>query len=280
MAFRYDFLISDLLFRVECQKELRVPENFQPFLTASDSLRCPDILLEIVFYTPDMAHAPAFEELTAGAVEKIHWKDGADIIRCEPAGRGQPCRLFVPSGFETDFRDHGRWLLYFAIERMLLPFRRIVLHASAVIYQGNAYLFSAPSGGGKSTHAALWETYCGATVLNGDKVIVEVGPNGCRAYGSPVAGSSGIYRSDSAPVGAVFFLHKGKTNRVEPLSPRQRILALYSESIKSSWDRSYNSQLLEQIQKLQDCVPVLSLECLPDRTAAECALRYIEGTKE
>lgn len=279
MAFRYDFLISDLLFRVECQEELRVPENFQPFLTASDSLRCPDILLEIVFYTPDMARAPAFKEMTAGAAEKIRWKDGVDIIRSEPAGRGQPCRLFVPSGFAAGFCEHGRWLLYFAMERLLLPFHRIVLHASAVIYQGNAYLFSAPSGGGKSTHAALWETYRGATVLNGDKVIVAVEPNGCRAYGSPVAGSSGIYINASAPIGAVFFLKKERENKVRPLSPRQRILALYSESIKSSWDRSFNSQLLEQIQNMQDCVPVLSLDCLPDRTAAECALQYIEGTK-
>ena len=37
----------------------------------------------------------------------------------------------------------------------LLDFQGMVLHASAVALDGNAYLFSAPCGGGKSTHTAL-----------------------------------------------------------------------------------------------------------------------------
>ena len=40
--------------------------------------------------------------------------------------------------------------------RELIGHGRLFLHASAVVHEGAAYLFSAPSGTGKSTHTALW----------------------------------------------------------------------------------------------------------------------------
>lgn len=282
MAFRYDFLISDLLFRIESSKQLQIPDDFQPFHTAYDPKRYPDISLEIVFATAHVTSGADVRWLSASILQKncqimevFHRKDRMDIIRSEPAGRGQPCRLFIPPDFAEIFCTRGRWLNYFAMERMLLPFDRILLHASAVIYQGKAYLFSAPSGGGKSTHAALWQQYYGAKLLNGDKVIVDVTPNGCRAYGGPIAGSSEVYCNDSAPVGAVIFLHKQRYNQIAPVSERAGILSLYGEAIKSGWDSAYNARLLELIEILQGCVPVLSLECLPEKSAVTCVLRYI-----
>ena len=38
----------------------------------------------------------------------------------------------------------------------LVDFGGIMLHSSAVAYKGEAYLFSANSGTGKSTHTSLW----------------------------------------------------------------------------------------------------------------------------
>ena len=41
----------------------------------------------------------------------------------------------------------------------LLYFKGMLLHASAVVVDGEAYLFTAPSGTGKSTHTGLWLEY-------------------------------------------------------------------------------------------------------------------------
>lgn len=161
----------------------------------------------------------------------------------------------------------------------MLSFDRFFLHASAVIYKGKAYLFSAPSGGGKSTHAALWQQHFGAKLLNGDKVLIEVRDGQCIAHGSPVAGSSGIYEQGSAPIAAVYLLKKEKENRVIPIPMRSALMALYSEAIKDRKDPVFNMKLLDLIEKMLICVPVRTLACLPEKSAVECVLQKEEGMK-
>ena len=73
----------------------------------------------------------------------------------------------------------------------LLPRDRLLMHGAALAWQGQAYLFTAPSGTGKSTHAMLWRRYLGsgAEVINGDKPLLHLPPDGpAVVYGSPWAG--------------------------------------------------------------------------------------------
>ena len=47
----------------------------------------------------------------------------------------------------------------------ILPQKNCVLfHGASISYQGQAYLFAAPSGTGKSTHIRLWKKYLGNEV--------------------------------------------------------------------------------------------------------------------
>lgn len=269
MPCSYDFLIADLLLRVQSPRELQIPDNFQPFLVVSDLGRRADILLEINFQTVDADSVPASK--------KIHWSRGEYIVYQEPAGRGTPCRLYLPAGFEEDFCRQSNWLNYIPMERLLLPYGRVILHASAVIYQGRAFLFSAPSGGGKSTHAAIWRDCFGAEILNGDKVILYAGSNGLMACGSPIAGSSEIYIPKCVPLAAVYLLKKAPANRIDPVSQREAILSLYSEAVKSARDADFNSCLLDCIVSLNRKTDVYSLACLPHKSAVECILQTREG---
>ena len=255
--------------RVQSPKKLHVPENFQPFLVTSRLDRKADILLEIQFQRID---ADSLQN-----AKKIYWRNGEYIVCQEPAGRGTPCRLFLPPDFAEDFCRQGSWLNYIPMERLLLPFGRVILHASAVVYQGKALLFSAQSGGGKSTHAALWQEHFGGQILNGDKVILYAGPDGPVACGSPVAGSSQIYVPMCVPLAAVYLLRKAPHNRVLPVSQRDAVLALYGEAVKSTADTEFNSRLLDCILTLQKEIVVYSLECLPHKSAVECILQEKEG---
>lgn len=282
MLYQYDLEIANLVIRMESQRRIVFDKCFQPFLTSADSSGMPDIRIDIRFYETESDEK---EKGMSGnvqyerdyIVQRYCLRDGEYLYRMEPVARKDYCCLRVPVSFADAFCNKGNLLLYLSMDRLLLPFQRMILHASAVIYQEKAYVFSAPSGGGKSTHAGLWEKYCGAEILNGDKVIIEVGDDGCVAYGGPVAGSSGIYKKKGAPVAAIVFLEKGNENKVRTEVKRKRYLKLYSELIKSKWDEEHNCRLLELAEIAVRTTPVFTLACKTDCEAVECVLSHLKG---
>lgn len=68
-----------------------------------------------------------------------------------------------------------------------INFGGLMVHSSCVVVDGRAYLFSAPSGTGKSTHTALWLKKLGdrAFILNDDKPAVRYEDGTFYAYGTP-----------------------------------------------------------------------------------------------
>ncbi len=155
------------------------------------------------------------------------------------------------------------------VERLLLPYGRVILHSSAVAHGGQAILFTAPSGTGKSTQAALWETHLGAEILNGDKVIISADSEPPIAYGGPIAGTSRIYRDAQAPIRAIVYLRQGQTNQLEFLNRRRAFMALYSQVVKSPDDMEFNQALIPLIEKIVEKVPVAEYFCRPDASAVE-----------
>ena len=79
------------------------------------------------------------------------------------------------------------------------------LHASAVVFDGRAYLFSGPSGAGKSTHSRLWQAaFPGVQVINDDKPALRRLQGVWYAYGTPWCGKDGINRNEKAPLACAF----------------------------------------------------------------------------
>ena len=78
----------------------------------------------------------------------------------------------------------------------------LLMHASAVSYEGNGIVFTASSGVGKTTQAELWAKYKNAKILNGDKVFLKREQDGIHAWGSPWKGSSPYALNDSAKLRA------------------------------------------------------------------------------
>ena len=75
--------------------------------------------------------------------------------------------------------------------RALLENDGFYLHASAVCVDGRAYLFSGPSGMGKTTHTRLWQQIFGekAQVINDDKPALRCLEGIWYAYGTPWCGT-------------------------------------------------------------------------------------------
>jgi hypothetical protein len=262
--FAYDFAIAEVRLRILSPCSLQFPDSFLPFiLPASDSDEASDWSVEVFFGTADLQ-----------AEERDDWmvfprEEGDPFVRMIPRDKPNLIRLGVPSDMKEKFRTNANWVMLLVPERLLLPHGRLVLHASAVCQDGSAILFTAPSGGGKSTQAALWEESFGSEVINGDKVILAAEKNPPIAYGSPIAGSSGIYRNIQAPVRAIVYLHKSDTNYAEIVDTRRAYMILYSQIVKSDQDRLFNEATLRLIEALAIHVPVLDFYCTPTSEAAE-----------
>lgn len=102
----------------------------------------------------------------------------------------------------------------------LLDYGGLMLHASCVVVDGYAYLFSGPCGMGKSTHTQKYlKTFPDAVIINDDKPALRKIDGRWYAFGTPWCGKDGINENACAPIAGICFLHRGDTqlNRLKPL---------------------------------------------------------------
>lgn len=159
---------------------------------------------------------------------------------------------------------------YLGIERLLLQKDGFLLHASLIKYGGAGIAFSAPSGTGKSTQAELWETYREAEIINGDRAGIRRMQDGSwLAYGSPMAGSSGIVKNERVCLQAIVVLRQAKENEIERMKPSEAFKALYSETLLNKWDSDYMLKLTELLINAAKQLPVYLLKCRPEKSAVE-----------
>lgn len=259
--YAYDVEFGGIGIRILSPRPLNFPENLQPFLQHETQLQHPEWTVQIHFGTPVSA------ELTDGCVKCYPHGEDESFYRIVPQGEPSLCRLYVPSSMAERFCIKANWMLFLMPEHLLLSHGRCILHSSAVLYKGEAILFMGPSGIGKSTQASLWETWAGAEILNGDKVIVQTDITPPRAFGGPIAGTSGIYKNLHAPIRGIAYLHRGTENRLERMHSGRSLMALYSQAVKSPDDPRFNQRLLTHLERLAQRIPVYEYSCRPDASA-------------
>lgn len=152
-----------------------------------------------------------------------------------------------------------------------------MLHCAAVGYKGKAYIFTAPSGTGKSTHIRLWKKLLGdqVKVINGDKPIVRVHNGEVIVYGTPWRGKEGYGCNTSAPLGGVFLLGRGEVNSVEK-APVQEAVKVLLTQMYTTKNKDDMQKILAIIEKIIVTAPVFRLKCNMDISAAETALSAVE----
>ena len=153
------------------------------------------------------------------------------------------------------------------LETLLLQHEILLLHASWIIYNGKGIAFAGPSGVGKSTQAQLWQDVLQAKVANGDRAALRKQNGNWLAYGSPYAGTSGIYENVSAPLQAIVLLEQGSRNCLEQLTATQAMSGIYPELSIHRWDRSFAEKATDLCLQLLADVPVYRLSCKPEEAA-------------
>lgn len=156
-----------------------------------------------------------------------------------------------------------------AFEHLILRAGGLLLHASHIQYRGQSIVFTAPSGTGKSTQAALWEKYRGATIINGDKTLLTEKNGIFEAAGIPYAGTSGICEPGSAPVRALVILEQAKENTLTRLRGSRAAAGLLTGVIHCPWQPGDTEIMMNLLTRVVETVPIYLLSCLPDESAVE-----------
>lgn len=123
---------------------------------------------------------------------------------------------------------------YRKIAEQLLKQNITVFHGAVVAADGEAYLFTAKSGTGKTTHVGLWlEHIPGSYILNGDKPLLMVKDDQLYACGSPWAGKEGYGCNQILPLKAVCILERGTENRITRIQRKEAFPMLMQQIYRS-----------------------------------------------
>lgn len=158
----------------------------------------------------------------------------------------------------------------------LLDHQGFMLHSSAVILDGGAYLFSAPSGTGKSTHTEKWIRLFGAEYLNDDKPALRLVDGVWMAYGTPWSGKHDLSKPAGVPLRGIAFLCRGDQNDVSPMDPAEALPCLMSQTVYQLPERRMDA-LLSLADDLLRRVPFWVVTCRNDDDAAILSRRVMTG---
>ncbi len=144
----------------------------------------------------------------------------------------------------------------------LTDFDVVLIHGAAIALNGNAYLFTAPSGIGKTTHILKWLDYLpDAFVINGDKPFLKFQDDGVVfACGSPWAGKENLYTNTMVPLKSIILMEQAEDNYIEKISFSEAFFFLFSQ-IYHSADEDRMRKTMRLIQELPKTVNFWRFRC-------------------
>ena len=276
----YQLNMAGIIWDIRSPMELLPDEHCEPFLTAG---KPPQIQLEYTLGYPEIRGYELWKKNPhVVADEKGFWVERALAIRTKPSSciymnREDPVVVkgWVYPDRKHDIKTLESLLDVSELEILLSSLDTISLHSSFIRWKNEAILFSAPSGTGKSTQADLWAQYRDAEILNGDRSMIRKTERGWTAFGSPFAGSSAIFRNESAPIRTIVVLRQAPRNIVRRISGGEAFRALYSEMVIPKWHSAAHQKIIALTEQLSMQVPVLLLECTPEKSAVEVLEDYL-----
>ena len=163
------------------------------------------------------------------------------------------------------------------IFRMLAEHGGVVLHSSYIITQrGEALLFSAPSGTGKSTQAELWRKFAGAKVINGDRALIKA-QNGVTANGIFFSGTSGICENVTAPIRAIVLLRQSFANELKKVSGKEAFMRLLPQCSYYPKEEENLKLVTGILAEIISAVPIYDFGCVPEKSAVTALNEVLYG---
>lgn len=160
----------------------------------------------------------------------------------------------------------------------LLQRDTLLLHGSTVGVDGQAYLFTAACGTGKSTHTRLWRQVFGqrAVMVNDDKPFLQLTEDAVLAHGSPFSGKHGLDSNICLPLKGICILRRGKENEIRPIKPEEALAMLRHQSFVPE-DGALREKARVLVRALAERVPLWELSCNKGPQAAKVSYEAMSG---
>ena len=161
--------------------------------------------------------------------------------------------------------------VYRKISEVMPTYDTILFHGSVIAVDGVAYLFTAASGTGKSTHVALWRKLFGdrAVMVNDDKPLLHIG-DVVTAYGTPYDGKHKLSNRIAVPLKAICILERASENSIVPVSKSDAYAMLIQQAYRPN-DVFALQKTLTLVDKMADKVGLFRLGCNMNIEAAKVA---------
>ncbi len=160
-----------------------------------------------------------------------------------------------------------------AIVNQMVKYGRILIHSAVIAVDGQAYVFMAKSGVGKSTHIRQWMGLFGkrAFVVNGDKPMYSFDANDkLIVHGSPFKGKEGWGKNISVPVKAICLLERGEKNEIKEASKKEILDKIFNQVLIPN-DSENILKFMKILDKMVNEIPFYRLKCTISQDAARVA---------
>ncbi len=196
------------------------------------------------------------------------------------------CQGTYADDFRQEFFHATRHVYLYLAQRHHM----VALHSASILYEGKAWLFSASSGTGKSTHAGLWQELYDVSAINGDLNLIAMESLPAAAdtdkanvalscpvvHGIPWCGTSGICDTQTHPLGGIILLKRGNANYTQTLKADEKRLLVLQRLISPSWTTRLFDRNLKAVNTFAPHILICRLFCTPAVEAARVMKETID----
>ncbi len=185
---------------------------------------------------------------------------------------GKTSRIWRESYLET-------LAVYRKIADFMAERNTILFHGSVIAVDQQAYLFTAKSGTGKSTHTRLWREYFKdrAVMVNDDKPLLKITDSQVIAFGTPWNGKHHLGETIAVPLKAICILRRGAVNEIHQIS-RQQAYAMLLQQMHKSAKPEILAVSLGLLDRMAEQIPLYELKCNQNSDAVIVSYNAMKGS--